>query len=131
MQVKFKDSGTPLKRSRNRKGETSGEMLRRMCKNSADGITNPVTSNDEQEDGSVEQHGGAHDWMQDVYDIRYIVDREKRYFSAELLVAGGGPTIWVSLNEMEVQGYWGGDRVNVPFSDNLGLDDYCEEMYGY
>jgi len=131
MQVKFEDSGTPLKRSRNRKGETSGEQLRRMCKNIADEITNPVTSNDEQEDGSVEQHGGASEWMEGVYDIRYIVDREKRYYSAELLVAGGGPTIWVSLYEKEVQGYWGSDRVTVPFIDNLGLDEYCEEMYGH
>ena len=130
MQVKFEESGTPLKRSRNRKGETSGEQLRRMCKNIADEITNPVTSNDEQEDGSVEQHGGASEWMEGVYDIRYIVDREKRYYSAELLVAGGGPTIWVSLYEKEVQGYWGSDRVTVPFIDNLGLDEYCEELYG-
>ena len=61
-----------------RKEETCEEKLRRMCKNIADGITNPVISNDEQEDGSVEQHDGAHEWMQDVYDIRYIVDREKR-----------------------------------------------------
>ena len=131
MQVKFEESGTPLKRSRNKKGETSGEQLRRMCKNIADEITNPVTSNDEQEDGSVEQHGGASEWMEGVYDIRYIVDREKRYYSAELLVAGGGPTIWVSLYEKEVQGYWGSDRVTVPFIDNLGLDEYCEEMYGH
>jgi len=131
MEITYEDSGAPLKRSRNRKGETSGEQLRRMCKNIADGITNPVTSNDEQEDGSVEQHGGAHAWMQDVYDIRYIVDREKRYYSAELLVAGGGPTIWVNLNTKEVEGYWGGDKVLEPFIDNLGLDDYCEEMYGH
>ena len=67
--------------------------------------------------------------MEDVYDIRYIVDREKRYYSAEMLVAGGGPTIWVSLNDMEVQGYWGSDRVNEPFIDNLGLDDYMEDLY--
>ena len=113
-----------------KKSETCHDQLVRMCKEIAEGISNPVISNDEQEDGSVEQHGGASEWMEGVYDIRYIVDREKRYYSAELLVAGGGPTIWVSLNEMEVQGYWGGDRVNVPFSDTLGLDDYCEEMYG-
>ena len=113
-----------------KKSETSGEQLRRMCKDIADEITNPVTSNDEQEDGSVEQHGGAHAWMQDVYDIRYILDREKRYMGAELMVAGGGPTIWVNLYTKEVEGYWGADRVTVPFADNLGLDDYCEEMYG-
>ena len=114
-----------------KKSETCEDQLRRMCQNIADGITNPVTSNDEQEDGSVEQHGGASEWMEDVYDIRYIVDRDKRYMGAELMVAGGGPTIWVNLYTNEVEGYWGGDRVKVPFIDSLGLDDYCEEMYGY
>jgi len=112
-----------------RKSETSGEQLRRMCKSIADGITNPVISNDEQEDGSVEQHGGASEWMQDVYDIRYIVDREKRYMGAELMVAGGGPTVWVNVYTKEVEGFWGFDRVIEPFIDNLGLDDYLEELY--
>ena len=112
-----------------KKSETCEEQLRRMCKNIANSISSPEMITDE-ETGEKRQET-ASDWMKDVYDIRYIVDREKRYFSAELLVAGGGPTIWVSLNEMMVQGYWGGDRVNVPFSDNLGLDDYCEDMYGY
>ena len=111
-----------------RKSETSGEQLRRMCKSIADGITNPVISNDEQEDGSVERHGGASEWMEGVYDIRYIVDREKRYLGAELLVAGGGPNIWVNLDTKYVEGYWGGDKVTEPFIDNLGLDEYCEEM---
>ena len=129
MEVTFEDNGSPLKKSKNRHEEPSGEQLRRMCKDIADGITNPVTSNDEQEDGSVEQHGGASEWMEDVYDIRYIVDRDKRYMGAELMVAGGGPTIWVNLYTNEVEGYWGGDRVTAPFIDNLGLDDYCEEMY--
>ena len=113
-----------------KKPETCHEQLVRMCKNIADSISNPVISNDEQEDGSVEQHGGASDWMEDVYDIRYIVDREKRYYSAELMVAGGGPTIWVNLNTGYVEGFWGGDKVEEPFTDNLGLDDYCEDMYG-
>ena len=113
-----------------KKSETCEEQLRRMCKNIADSITNPDPKFIGPEDEEPRQET-ASDWMEGVYDIRYIVDREKRYYSAELLVAGGGPTIWVSLNEMEVQGYWGGDRVRVPFSDNLGLDDYCEEMYGY
>ena len=106
-----------------KKSETCGEQLRRMCQDIADEIT---AGNPEGKDSKT-----ASAWMEDVYDIRYIVDREKRYYSAELLVAGGGPTIWVNLNEMMVQGYWGGDRVNVPFADNLDLDDYCAEMYGY
>ena len=112
-----------------KKSETCEEQLVRMCKDIANSISEPQEITDEET--GEKRTETAHDWMEVVYDIRYIVDREKRYFSAELLVAGGGPTVWVSLNEMEVQGYWGGDRVNVPFSDNLGLDDYCEEMYGY
>ena len=130
MEITYEDNGSPLKKSKNRHEETSGEQLRRMCKDIADGITNPVTSNDEQEDGSVEQHGGASEWMEDVYDIRYIVDRDKRYMGAELMVAGGGPTIWVNTYTKYVEGYWGGDKVLEPFIDNLGLDEYCEEMYG-
>jgi hypothetical protein len=119
-----------IKTVRDKEGrrETSKEQLRRMCKNIADSISEPL----ERTDGETgeKRTETASDWMGGVYDIRYIVDREKRYYSAELLVAGGGPTVWVNLNTKEVEGYWGCDRVNEPFIDNLGLDDYMEEMYG-
>ena len=105
-----------------RKSETCEEQLRRMCKTIAEEISAGEPGKGRHKDASA--------WMEDVYDIRYIVDREKRYFSAELLVAGGGPTIWVNLNTMEVEGYWGGDRVTHPFRDSLDLDGYLEEMYG-
>ena len=98
------------------KKETCEEQLRRMCRSIAMDIT------DSKEDASV--------WMEDVYDIRYLVDREKSYMGCELLVAGGGPTIWVNTWTKEVEGYWGGDKVLEPFIDNIGLDDYNEEMYG-
>ncbi len=111
-----------------KKSETCEEQLRRMCKNIAEGISRPEEIEDEETGEKREET--ASDWMEDVYDIRYIVDREKRYMAAELLVAGGGPTIWVNLNTGYVEGYWGGDKVEQPFTDNLGLDDYCEEMYG-
>ena len=111
-----------------KKPETCEEQLRRMCKSIANGISEPEEITDEETGEKRTETAG--DWMEGVYDIRYIVDREKRYFSAELLVAGGGPTIWVNLNTMEVEGYWGGDRVTHPFRDSLDLDGYCEEMYG-
>ena len=115
-----------------KKSETCHEQLRRMCKRIADDITEKAitryngyeTEHDEDDEGTL-----ATRFMEGVYDIRYIVDREKRYYSAELLVAGGGPTIWVNLNTKEVEGYWGGDRVTEPFIDNIGLDDYLEELY--
>ena len=110
-----------------KKSETCGEQLRRMCRSIADDISNPRMRRDEETGKPREET--ASDWMEGVYDIRYIVDREKRYYSAELMVAGGGPTIWVNLNTKEVEGYWGSDRITEPFIDNLDLDGYCEEMY--
>ena len=114
------------------KRETCEEKLRRMCKGVADSITNPQETIAKEEFGKLEKRTEtAADWMEGTYDIRYLVDREKRYLGAEIMVAGGGPTIWVDLWDQEVKGYWGGDRVTVPFADNLGLNDYCEEMYAY
>ena len=111
-----------------RKSETCEEQLRRMCKVIAEGISEPQEITDEET--GEKRTETASDWMEGVYDIRYIVDREKRYLGAELMVAGGGPTIWVNLDTKYVEGYWAGDKVLEPFIDNLGLDDYCEEMYG-
>ena len=112
-----------------KKSETCGEQLRRMCKTIAEEITSGKTERLSDYDSKCEVILEAGRFMEDVYDIRYIVDREKRYYSAELVVAGGGPTIWVNLNTKEVEGYWGSDRVTEPFIDNIGLDDYLEDLY--
>ena len=100
--------------------------LRSMCKNIADDITEG-----KQQDyiDQPRKEITAHEWMEDVYNIRYIVDSEKKYLGAMLMVAGGGPTIWVNTWTNEVAGYWGGDRVTWSFRDEIGLDDYNEEMY--
>ena len=99
------------------KQETCEEQLRRMCVNIADSITSP----DEQSAG---------EWMEGTYDIRYLVDSSKRYLGAKILCAGGGPAVWVDTWDRQVKGYWGADRVYIGFADNIGLDDYCEEVYG-
>ena len=101
-----------------KKSEPCEEPLRRMCVGIADSITSP----DEQSAG---------EWMEGTYDIRYLVDGSKRYLGAEILCAGGGPTIWVDTFREQVTGWWGSDRVQWYFQDNLGLNDYMEEMYGY
>ena len=122
MELKFEESGTPLKRSKNRKGETCEQQLRRMVRDIADEIT---AGNPEGKDSKT-----ASAWMENTYDIRYLVDRDKSFLGAEILVAGGGPTIWVDTFREQVTGWWGSDRVQWYFQDNLDLNGYCEEMYG-
>ncbi len=76
------DTAQPLKKSKNRHGETCEEQLRRMCKRIADDITEKAitryngyeTEQDEDDEGTL-----ATRFMEDVYDIRYLVDREKSY----------------------------------------------------
>jgi hypothetical protein len=99
-----------------KKPETCEEQLRRMVKD----IANDITSGE----------GDAAKWMENTYDIRYLVSSDKSFMGAEILVAGGGPTIWVDTFREQVTGWWGTDRVQWYFQDNLGLNDYMEEMYG-
>ena len=117
MQVKFEDNGAPLRRSKNRHGETCEEQLRRMVRDIADSITSG------EEDAAK--------WMEDTYDIRYLLDSSRRFLGAEILVAGGGPTIWVDTFREQVTGWRGTDRVQWDYQDNMGLNDYMEEIYGY
>ena len=110
-----------------KKSETCGEQLRRMCKNIAQDIT------DAKKQDYVDQPRKeitASEWMQDVYDIEWITHQDKTYKAARLMVAGGGPNIWVNLQTGTVDGYWGGDKCSWGFVDNIGLDEYLEEMHG-
>ena len=100
-----------------KKSETCEEQLRRMCKSIAEDIT------------SGGQIGGAHDFMDNVYDIEWTTHRDHEYRSARLLVAGGGPNIWVNLQTDTVDGYWASDKYSHGFVDNIGLEECCEEIY--
>ena len=98
-----------------KKSETCKEQLRRWCKNFAGDITASEQS--------------AHEFMEGVYDIQWITNQDHKYQGARLLVAGGGPNIWVNMHTHEVEGYWWGDHCKCPFVDNLHLDEYLEELH--
>ena len=102
-----------------KKSETCEEQLRRMCKNIAEDIT----------DGKQDE-AFLRDFMDHVYDIEWITHQDHSYKAARLLVAGGGPNIWVNLQTNTVDGYWGCDKVEHGFVDNIGLNDYLEELHG-
>ena len=100
------------------KSETCEGKLRRMCKNIAEDITD--------ENNTMKQ---LEAFMEGVYAIEWITFNDHSYKAARLLVAGGGPNIWVNLQDKNVEGYWGCDRVIEPFIDNIGLDEYLEELH--
>ena len=115
-----------------RKSETCKEQLRSMCERIANDITEKAitryngweTDHDENDEGTEVDR-----FMEHVYDIEWITHQDHSYKAARLLVAGGGPNIWVNLMTNTVDGYWGSDKFSWGFADNIGLDDYLEELH--
>jgi len=103
------------------------QQLRDQCKHIADDISNPKISKDD--GGEAIELQTAHEWMERVYNIEWITYGDHKYKAARLLVAGGGPNIWVNLQTNTVDGYWWGDACKIHFTDNVGLDEYLEEMH--
>ena len=101
-----------------KKSETCEEQLRRMCKEIAEEISD--------ENNTMKQ---LEAFMEGVYDIEWITHNDHSYKAARLLVAGGGPNIWVNTQDGTVDGYWGTDKVHWGYVDNIGLDEYLEELH--
>lgn len=80
-------------------------------------------------EGFALEHVGAYEYLSDVLDIEYVVTGSKEYLGARVLVAFGGPNIWINTRTNQVEGYWGGDSCIRHFNDNLGIDDVLREMW--
>jgi len=76
-----------------------------------------------------EESPNAFDWLQDALSIEYIVTGKKEYLGARVLVAFGGPNIWVDTRRGMVEGYWWGQYAEASFKDNIGLDDALQCLW--
>lgn len=75
------------------------------------------------------EYPDAFDYLSDALDIEYVRDSEGNYRGAIVLVAFGGPNIWIDTRWKEVRGTWWSDSSTVPYGrDELGLDDALEEL---
>lgn len=75
------------------------------------------------------EEADAMDWLEGVLDIEYIVTGKKEYLGARVLVAFGGPNIWVDTRRGIVEGHWWGKYAEAPFKDNIGLDDALQCLW--
>ena len=76
------------------------------------------------------------DYFNNVYDIEYIVGSDnigstKWYKACRVLVAAGGPTIYVDTLDQEVQLSWWGERAEAYIPDDLceQIDEFFEMLY--
>ena len=65
----------------------------------------------------------------EAYNIKYIVDQQGNLQDIIILLAGGGPNIWLDTHAQEVQGFWGSTKYTKPIYDYQYIIDYFDEQY--
>lgn len=65
----------------------------------------------------------------EVYNTKYIIGSDGTYHDVMLMLAGGGPTIWLDTWSQEIRGDWGGYKYTKYIYDYEYIHDYWEEQY--
>ena len=101
--------------------------LRNHVQHIADTLTNPSESY-EDEHGDIK--GDAFDYLSDALDFEWILASDKKtLLGARILVAFGGPNIWINTRTKTVEGHWWGESATVSYEDNIGLEDALETIF--
>lgn len=101
------------------------ELLKHHVLSIADNLTSP----DEEWLNVDDEPYTAYDYICEALDIEYYIGSDGGYRGARLLVAFGGPNIWVDTKTDTVEGYWWGDSYKSPYIDTMGLDEACRDLW--
>ena len=104
-----------------------------MLKDHVLSIVNSIENEQWGEDIEDGQQATAFDYLSDVLDINWILNSDKTFKGARLLVAFGGPNIWIDTNLEQVEGYWWGEKFIAQYNHCNGaieLDQACEDLMG-
>ena len=71
------------------------------------------------------------DYFSDFYDVDYIVDSNKKYKACRVLVAFGGPNIYINTWNEQVQLEWWSDTAiaDIPEGLCMAIDEFFETLY--
>ena len=119
---------------------TSTEQLQAQCNRIANDIENKLTYEQAElihlaEDNGLEPTDpiSAMDYLHDSLDIELTYSYStKSYSGSSIAVSIGGPNIFIQTNAsnyVTIIGRWGSDKYEVSATDNLGIDDYMNELY--
>lgn len=74
---------------------------------------------------------GLWDYFEDVYDIEYRCGSDREYRSVRIMVACGGPNIYVDTASKRVELYWWMDRASYPLAYDAvdAVDEWAEEYW--
>ena len=71
------------------------------------------------------------DYFSDFYDVDFVVGSDKHYKACRVLVAFGGPNIYIDTWEKEVQLFWWSDTAIADIPEELcaTIDEFFETVY--
>lgn len=74
---------------------------------------------------------GIWDFLADVYDIEYRCSSEREWRSVQVMIACGGPNIYLDSASKDVELYWWSERARYPMSYEAveALESWAEEMW--
>ena len=74
---------------------------------------------------------GLYDYFTDCYDIEYRIGGDRQFRSVRVMVACGGPNIYIDTASKQVELHWWTERASFPISyDTVDLvNDFFEELY--
>ena len=64
-------------------------------------------------------------------DIEYTINSDLEYVGARIMIAFGGPNIYINTNNKRVELYWWNENAYAALSDRAveAIDEYFEDMY--
>lgn len=66
--------------------------------------------------------------LEDNFGVDVTTSYPDGYFrGAIVMVAVGGPNVWIDTNDGYIKGSWGNLTMKIPFVDGIGMDNYIEE----
>ena len=71
------------------------------------------------------------DYFNDFYDVDYVVGSDKKYKACRVLVAFGGPNIYIDTWDGQVQLEWWGEHAEAHIPNDLceQIDEFFEMLY--
>ena len=107
-------------------------QVNNIARDIQNGMTYQEADMDYEANGSEPQdYISGLDYLQDCLDIHYIVTGGSEYLGARVLVAFGGPNIWINTQSGLVEAYWWGDSAVARIDgDSMGLDECLSELWG-
>ncbi len=72
----------------------------------------------------------GYEYLEDCLDIQWIINGDKEFIGARVLVAFGGPNIWIDTLRSTIDGHWWGDSYSCKYGfDAMEIENALRDLW--